>query len=380
MNSFTTNLQINIDEFTFIIFHKEKILLRTWEECAKTIIYEFVENSNIDVVFDGKVKEKIGGNLQGYTRTYDLGLKDYYFAIAYNEYIPDMGVCIKFSAKAWSIYQARYQRIFNKMINMSEFMHMVSDPIKESVRISRVDMTADYFNYDIDLNELYDALSKDKITVRDHQDRKRVKNLSFIGKQENIETIYIGSKSTNTRSFLRIYDKRKEQLTNNGFRIEEANKCRSWIRFEAVYKGSYAHSISETILSECMDAVSFNKFIAHIILQKYRFADVNGKYTRYTTDLLAVADGKIFPSLVCVSPRDNALRQSIQHILCGSGLFPTIYKIEKIYGEDAKQEFALFLYQNYEAMFWMSNGMKRELDIWLQKHEDLKNTKLSDNY
>ena len=129
-----------------------------------------------------------------------------------------------------------------------------------------------------------------------------------------------------------------------------------------------------------MDAVSFNKFIAHTILQKYRFADANGKYTRYTTDLLAVADGKIFPSLVCVSPRDNALRQSIQHILCGSGLFPTIYKIEKIYGEDAKQEFALFLYQNYEAMFWMSNGMKRELDIWLQKHEDLKNTKLSDNY
>ena len=100
MNSFTTNLQINIDEFTFIIFHKEKILLRTWEECAKTIIYEFVKNSNIDVVFDGKVNEKIGGNLQGYTRTYDLGLKDYYFAIAYNEHIPDMGVCIKFSAKA----------------------------------------------------------------------------------------------------------------------------------------------------------------------------------------------------------------------------------------------------------------------------------------
>ena len=63
MNSFTTNLQINIDEFTFIIFHKEKILLRTWEECAKTIIYEFVKNSNIDVVFDGKVNEKIGGNL-----------------------------------------------------------------------------------------------------------------------------------------------------------------------------------------------------------------------------------------------------------------------------------------------------------------------------
>lgn len=84
--------------------------------------------------------------------------------------------------------------------------------------------------------------------------------------------------------------------------------------------------------------------------------------------------------LVCVSPRDNALRQNIQHILCGSGLFPTIYKIEKIYGEDAKQEFVLFLYQNYESMFWLSNGMKRELDIWLQKHEDLRYIKLSDNY
>ena len=58
VNSFTTNLQINIDEFTFIIFCKEKILLRTWEECAETIIYEFVKNSNIDVVFDGKVNWK----------------------------------------------------------------------------------------------------------------------------------------------------------------------------------------------------------------------------------------------------------------------------------------------------------------------------------
>lgn len=122
-----------------------------------------------------------------------------------------------------------------------------------------------------------------------------------LGLCNNPSSIKVNS-FTNTRSFLRIYDKRKEQLTNNGFRIEEANKCRSWIRFEAVYKGSYAHSISETILSECMDAVSFNKFIAHTILQKYRFADVNGKYTRYTTDLLLVADGEIFPSLVCVSP------------------------------------------------------------------------------
>ena len=37
--------------------------------------------------------------------------------------------------------------------------------------VSRVDMTADYFNHDINLNDLYDALSKNEITVRDHQDR-----------------------------------------------------------------------------------------------------------------------------------------------------------------------------------------------------------------
>ena len=380
MNGFTTNLCLNIDEFTFSIFCSEKNDSKTWEECAELILENFVRNTKINIVFNGNVKDKIAGNLQGYTRTYDFGLKDYYFAMAYNERVSEMGVCVKFSAKAWSIYQAKYQKIFNEMITLSEFIHMVSDPIKETVRLSRIDMTADYFNYDFSLNDLYEALSNESVIVKDYQGKKRIKNLSFIGKHDSIETIYLGSKKANTRSFLRIYDKRKEQIANHGFRVDEIKKCHSWIRFEAVYKGNYAHTISETILSRSMDAITFNRFIAHTILQKYRFVDEKGDYTAYTKDLIAIAEGEIFPSLVCSSPRDNALRQSIRHILSGSGLFPTVYKIEKIYGTNAGKEFAIFLYHSYKSMSWMSNGMKRELDIWLEKHSDLKNTELSDNY
>ena len=180
MNGFTTNLCLNIDEFTFSIFCSEKNDSKTWEECAELIIENFVRNTKINIVFNGNVKDKIAGNLQGYTRTYDFGLKDYYFAMAYNERVSEMGVCVKFSAKAWSIYQAKYQKIFNEMITLSEFIHMVSDPIKETVRLSRIDMTADYFNYDFSLNDLYEALSNESVIVKDYQGKKRIKNLSFM--------------------------------------------------------------------------------------------------------------------------------------------------------------------------------------------------------
>ncbi|EKC59164.1 replication initiation factor family protein, partial [human gut metagenome] len=73
------------------------------------------------------------------------------------------------------------------------------------------------------------------------------------------ESIYIGSRAENAQSLLRVYDKKSEQISNNGFRLDEALQCDSWVRFEASYRGNYAHQITEQ-LEHITDDVSVSQF------------------------------------------------------------------------------------------------------------------------
>ncbi len=377
----TQKLLLNIDEFTFTILPQQKIDINIWDPYAESIIYNFVQSSHVDKVFAGEVTEMESAKLEGYSRSFNMGLKDYYFAMAYNPYQPTMGVCVRFSAKAWAIYQVRYKNLYDDIIHLPKFLHMVSDNCSESVRLSRVDMTVDYFDYDIILKDIYDKLMQEKLLVQDNKGRNRIRTIEFQGKNNQFETIYIGSRGTNSRGFLRIYDKRIEQIETNGFRNAEALACSSWIRFEAVFKGKYAHAIAEEFLKYNMDTNDLKKYIAQMIGQKYRFYDTTkNEYEIYTRDLLEVSEGNNFASLRVESPRDNALYQSINHIKHGSGLFPTLYKIRELYGKDAEKEFLEYLFKEYKNGKWMGRTMYKELTLWLKKHEDLKECKLSDNY
>ena len=94
---------------------------------------------------------------------------------------------------------------------------------------------------------------------------------------------------------MRIYDKIIEQIETNGFRNAEALACSSWIRFEAVFKGKYAHAIAEEFLKYNMDTNDLKKYIAQMIGQKYRFYDTTkNEYEIYTRDLLEVSEGNNF--------------------------------------------------------------------------------------
>lgn len=374
-------LHINIDEITLTVLPKKKIYIENWNKYANGIIFRFIKSSKVDVVFNGQLQEMVSGRLQGYSRSYNLGAKDYYFAMAYNENHPTMGVCIRFSARAWAVYQSKYKKLYKREIILSDFLQMVNSSCDEIVRMSRVDMTVDYFNYDINISELCKRLQDGTIIVQDDKGRKRIQNIDFIGKNNKIGTIYVGSRKANTRTFLRIYDKRDEQLCMNGYRKKEALDCASWIRFEAVYKGKYAHIISNTLLTNKMTAEGFEKYIAQIITQKYRFFDVDKEeYIECTKKILEVSNGSNMPVLYCPSLRDNELKRNIEHIKYGSGLYSTLYKIGQLYGEEAINEFWIYLMECYKKEKWMSKAMYKEISLWLKKHEELREGRLSDNY
>lgn len=376
-----TILHIGVDEITFTIRLEEKIKVDEWDRKALYLISDFISASHVNIVFNGQMEEMTTGKLNGYTKCYNMGPKDYYFAMAYNEMYPTMGVCIRFSAKAWAVYQYKYRKIFQEEIILPYFLKMIADNSEGLVRLSRIDMTVDYFNSNINLSKLYEELKDDAVVVQDDKGRKRIKNVRFVGSNESVQTIYVGSQKENTKGFLRIYDKKNEQIQTNGYRKQEALACKSWIRFEAVFRGQYAHIISETLLNDEWTREEFERYIAQIITQKYRFVEMDAElYTDFTEKLINVANGSDKPDLYCASPRDNSLRQNIAHIKHGSGLYSTIYKIGQLYGKEAETEFMNYIFHCYKTEKWMSKQMYRELKLWLQKHEDLKNGKLRDNY
>lgn len=182
------------------------------------------------------------------------------------------------------------------------------------------------------------------------------------------ESIYIGSRAENAQSLLRVYDKKSEQISNNGFRLDEALQCDSWVRFEASYRGNYAHQITEQ-LEHITDDVSVSQFIASKICDKYRFYDpLNSCFTDFTNDLLKIIECSNFHALRCESPANNSLNKSIQHIIYGSGLFPLIYKISVIWGEKAVAEFWSILYEIYKKYHKKKLEINPQIRAWLRKN------------
>lgn len=122
-------------------------------------------------------------------------------------------------------------------------------------------------------------------------------------------------------------------------------------------------------------------FIAQLITQKYRLFDINANdYLKVTTDLLEIASSSTCDALRTESPRDNSLHQSISHLRCGSGFYPTLYKIEKLYGIGKLEKFFKDLYIEFCDRTWITPSVQKELNMWLKKHADLIPEHLEENY
>ena len=106
--------------------------------------------------------------------------------------------------------------------------------------------------------------------------------------------------------------------------------------------------------------------IAGKITDKFRFYVLESEdYTEYTNDLLDIKGNDSFSALRSENPRNNNLRESIAYLLKGSGLFPTLYKIGYIWGEDAEIELLRYLYNEYKAVYEPDAYKDRKLMSWI---------------
>ena len=271
-----------------------------------------------------------------------------------------MGIIVKFSASALSHYKQVYKEYYNEAIDVNIMAKLLNEEYWE-LRLSRIDLAIDYFNYDMTVNELYQGIKNKQILILNHNGRKNISNISAQEVNGVAQTIYIGSKKKNIQTLLRIYNKYQEQLDNRGRYVHVVNLCDSWIRMEASYKGTYSNQILALLLT-ISNANELSQLIVNKMIDKYGFYNSeDGLPIPFTKDLF-VGSGH-FPELESLSSRNNYLLATVSYIMKGSGFFPLLKKIEEIWGVEARNHFIIRLIQEYEWNYIPN----QDVELWLNK-------------
>ena len=375
------SLAVGVDEFTLVLQPIDKVKITEWPEIAEEMLSTFLIKSRLTDLY-GPMEPAVKMQA-GYTSGLTYSDRPWYLVVSWHDDFPSMGICVRFSAHAYAAYKEAYNAQFQAEINITVFLRMVQDDIYIT-RLSRIDLTADYYEYMDEMlphrllspDIIYTRLKDGIYTIQNWRDRKSVRNMSGLDKNGAYETFYIGSRAGKTNGFLRVYDKKQEQIQAMGYRYDEALLYKSWVRFEASFLHDYAHQMTEQLLSGNMTPQDLQQWIAKHISDRYRFVDAEtGEMTAFSDDLIGVALGSKVAALIAASPRDNTLRQSIEHLRVGSGLYATLFKAYKIWGDGADRQLLQYLYDDYTYIFKVAlltgkdKYKAKEIRLWLQGHE-----------
>lgn len=380
-------LTVDVDEFTLVLRSTGKLDVMDWLDELDIIIDEFTRLSRIEELY-GKLENATSKLQAGYTDGLTVGNRPWHFMMCWHEENPQMGLCIKFSAHAYAAYRQNFEQKYHAKMNIVEFLKMIRSDLYK-MRLSRIDLTADYKDYpnprdpskQLDPNTLYCQLKKANYVIKNHKDKKTIRTYSALDKNGAYETFYVGSRKGKTDGFLRCYDKKQEQITTNGFRYDEAVNCESWVRFEAVFKGTYAHQITEQ-LQQINTEDELKRLIAKDISDKYRFFDMaTGDVLKITDDLVGLAAGTAAGALSYPGTRDNTIRQSIKYLKNNSGLYMIFYKVYIVWGTEGEEALLKHLKEIYERKYKPTADEKAEIRHWRKKHwKELMGTQLEENF
>ena len=361
------SIEIGVDEFTIVLQpNRNCFRYEEWEFYAELMIDDFIDRSKLETILDTIMSaDDSKTNPAGYNTAVFAQKKPYYLSIAYHKDYPNMGVIVKFSAFAWADYQKCYRDIMGHDIDLRMFLDSIRYEKLYSFRLSRIDIAVDYKDYFSEdfLNSLYNDYSEGNIKIVNADYKQNIRETKANITNKEVNTIYIGS--LRSRSFLRVYNKKKEQIDTNGFRLNEAENCDSWIRFEASYRDIYAHQLTEKLLEDTQD---YQTLLIEAFLSKYRFYDENKgslcSFTKILVDLLS-QDTNI---LRCESPRNNSILRSIQYLITDSGLLSTLVKVFLIWGDRADEQLFDLLKRSY---YKQKPDLieKKEITAFVDKHK-----------
>lgn len=369
------SLSIIVDEYTLVLFPSNLSSYFDWDKYCESMVNKFLRLSNYEQIFGTfeLAKSKIQA---GYNTGLTVTNRPFHIGIYWHDDNPNMGICVKVSATALHFYEVSFEELNGLKMNLYVFIKTIQCPDLYTTRFSRLDFVADYYNYPsrvyntkfLSPDELYSDIKKNDIRIVDCKDQSRIKTMRGIENGGACETFYIGSTGSGNNGFLRVYDKKIEQISTHGSYYKKAINLGSWLRCEAVFKNKFAHGLTEQILQIDNDD-DFLALIATHISNKYRFFGVQeNDYLKITSDLIDVANQAVIPTLSYEKPVDNSLEQSILNLYSCSGLMSILYKIDCIYGKKGINAFLDNIIEYYENKYSVYKHDKRPVLHWLKLH------------
>lgn len=363
-------IETGVDEFTVVLSLPPDALNlmepSDWEPCALSFVRDFLERTGLVAVFGEMKREE--KKLAGYTNVYTLGEHAFYLGIGYHASVPSMGVCVRFSATAYAYYIEQSGK------HVFDLLHEAASSRLYAVRLSRIDLYSDYIDECVDVSEIYNGLMTHKTCIFQERGavggnvkpelRKVRHRITGNLSQDEVSTIYVGSRKENTRSLLRIYDKRREQIEQHGSREDFAKSCEEWVRFEASMRGKYAHALTEEILRNVHTVQDLSMLVQAVFRRRYQFWETDNGVKRQLTSWSSSLVSTAAPLNLSVgSCRDNGLARSLRYICLNSGLIPLLYKCNAIWGTGSDAKVAEMLLE-----ILASHKPNVECRRWLRRH------------
>ncbi len=272
-------------------------------------------------------------NLSAYDITYNLGLNDP-IKFGYHSLNIKSGMAMKFHAVALGKF---LQNSDMSVLGMLKLINQISEENRFVMRIRRVDLVADYINENIlEVDQIYKGLRAGQIRVLDCNGNGNRSSINSFENNFKANTIYIGQKKTSER-FLRIYDKKQEQLMLGGVHYDKAKTVEQWIRFEVSYKKGLATQIGCMLLDIESDE-ELASFIAGQILSKYQLYE-NGTKMDISTKLDNFMRNQVSAPVLDYN-KDGSLEKLKDYFKIGnSGFQGLLYQIRMLEGEQAMEDY-----------------------------------------
>lgn len=212
---------------------------------------------------------------------------------------------------------------------------LVGQMDKMSGQFTRMDVEFDFINLGLSVNQLHDLIKDQKVQVRNK--KGHLVDFKGIFEENDDQTMYFGSGKSD--KFLRVYDKKVEQLGKDKAFFAVALSCENWIRVEGEFKHSYATRIAHYLAHNIKK--NHQALLAKILLESWDFM---GDWTAINELNKIVNNNQTGQFDFHYLPEEKLITRLIRHHL-NDGAAGDLYKIYRLFGKQGLIEFQGFLYK-----------------------------------
>ena len=202
---------------------------------------------------------------KGYNKAIQWGSKETgIVTISYHEDRIDMGILLEFSAVGKKLYEKQC-RLKGIDVNWKKLIEVVYQ--KFNGHVTRIDIAIDFINFGYSVDKINRKLQTERYIFLNAGNRTiPLERIQFIGEGKESQTLYIGSRRSD--SFLRIYNKKIEQLKKKGINYAIAVASDDFLRIEAEIKHRQAHKVGSEI--SLLTYVNLDSYLVGQILKRWK--------------------------------------------------------------------------------------------------------------